>query len=205
MTTPEATDTVERVSTEPEAETKTSLHDIIVAAIHTHDPKFATRHKNEQIQTYYKRVLKQLSAVSEETWQTLPEDAKDWNNVAANAFKASKTIPSIPGFDEGPEKPEKAEKTTRVSVAKEPKPPKAPKAAKEPPAPKPPKPDGVIKVFRRMLLLHPTASAKDLIEQLTAQRPDFKINVGTLSIIYSDAHALLNLQRELKESGQLAA
>jgi hypothetical protein len=165
----------------------------ILEVIRTHDPKFAGRHKNEQVQTYYRRVVKQLNAVSDDAYNALPTAAKEWNDQAVVAFKASQPIPAIPGYDEG---------ALPVKEAKPPKavkPPKAPKI-KAAPAPKPPKaprPESVTIAFRRLVIDNPQASAKELIERLAAEHKEFGApKPVTLNTIYSDTQSTLRLLRE---------
>jgi len=98
-----------------------STHEDIINAIHTLTPRFPVQGNDEKNNDYYIRVIKKLTAVDDDAWEALTQQARDWCDAAAKKFRDTGgrgPLPAIPGYEEAKAaETEKAKRPQRIRLA----------------------------------------------------------------------------------------
>ena len=93
-------------------------------------------YKGGAAQDYYRKLVQKIASLSDDEWNELSEEAKEWYNACASAYDADgddAVFPEIDGFEETEAAPEEAapEEAKAGKKAGKKAAPKAPKEPKE--------------------------------------------------------------------------
>ncbi len=172
----------------------------------------------ESRQAFLGRVLVSVQDLSDDKWESLPEDVQTWANDAVRSKNANKDLPDFSGEadDDAPEEDDpkpngkhapkakdkdvKADKKAASAKGKEDKPEKAAKKPETVPAVRAVKPDGMKYRLKKLLIRNPSMAVGDLkaaLEKSGGSPTDLTIS----GIRAEFRHSLKVLQAEGKLTG----
>jgi len=135
----------------------------------------------EDHQKYLTRLMKAVSKVSDDDWEQLSEEAKGWNNGAAELHKAGAKLENFPDYD-GPEIEAEEEKAPEEEA---PPPKRAPKARKT----------SACHTIKTLVAKKPSITVDDLSEKLKSS--GMKVSDVTIATLRSDTRDTLRVLNEL--------
>lgn len=136
----------------------------------------------EDHQKYLTRLMKAVSKVSNDVWEQLSTEAQDWNNDAAEAFKAGGSIENFPDY----EGPEIEARPIKEEDEEAPPPPRNPPKTRK---------SSACHTIKTLVAKKPSISVEELSEKLKAQ--GYKVTGVTISSLRSDTRDTLRVLNEL--------
>lgn len=162
--------------------------------------KFKKKAKEDR-QDYLARLMKAVSdpkKISDEVWESISKEAQDWNNGAAEQYKAGDQIEDFQDYSEEDDNPpvdEVADEEVEEAPA-----PRKPKTAKQEAFSKrgpvqPPRRKSACHAIKMMVVKKPTITIAEISEQL--KDSDLKVSDVTIATLRSDLRDTLRVLNEL--------
>lgn len=166
-----------------------SDHDSLVRLIRkAEDPEFE-RNPAERDQAYLKRFRSRVQRVtdSDQVWNALSEEFKDWYNEATNALRKDPraALEAPPGFTPRGDVRATLEKRRRGRKAGTP--------VAKPPAPKKPR---ASHFFRKLVIENHTEDLPTVKQRFHEQHPEVNVKDGTLGLMYANVQIILAYAKE---------
>ena len=152
--------------------------------------------RKEERQDYLVRLMKAVSKLPDPEWEGLTKPAQDWNNGAAEAFKAGDALEDFPDLDEVDEPiDEEVDEEAMASIVEKKKPEKVEKKTQPVVNANPAKKVSACHAIKRIVVKNPKISVAELTEKL--KEDGLKVSDVTVATLRSDLRDTLRVLNEL--------
>jgi hypothetical protein len=160
-----------------------SVYESLLEAVKHEKPDFSGKKVGESDNEYIHRVLKELSTVSDATWNSIPEAAQAWSNEAVALISSNQPCPECPGYSYSGSEQVEGREQTPTSKSKQ--------ISMEPVKRKP----SAMHRIRQLALLNPNFSPEVLLEMVTNE--GLKCGINSAYVCKDEVRNVLRAAKEI--------